>query len=356
MINVSSMLPKQMQTSSAASVARPQTDLKTKTSSTTYVSPNGEEYIFVKKQATKGAELVGSTMEVSKGLPKDGAKDLQKIKSLLRAPKGRVQAVERALLSTLLGGSADQKDDPQALSLQIRDELLALKSAGRHEGSLADWKHNYRTINATTISTTEAPYSLAAIAGGTTVSTRTGATISLRKLRIKFKHERTLNGTPTNQTRQPSLFVVIFRDKIPTTPGSIPVIHGTDSLPPSSGTLIFSQLGQATADAVSMMVRNPITEDAYHIYDVKRLSMKMPAYGAFSAGTLGQPAPQVEVHHWDIDLNEVQQKYSSYAATDPDINNICLVVFSDQALTGMGFTEQFSFVSDVEFHDVQDAV
>lgn len=247
--------------------------------------------------------------------------------------------------------------DSSEITALLRDELIAARSGGRHEGDLADWKHQYRTINATTGTTAEAPYSLAAIAGGTTVSTRTGATIALRKLRIHFRHERTLNGTPTNVTRAPSLFVVVFRDKIPTTPGSVPVIHGTDSLPPSSGTLMLSQLGQNTVDAVSLMVRNPITEDAYHVYAIHRLHLPTAAgYGNFSAGTLGQCAPQVQVHHWDIDLGGVQQKYSSYAATDPDINNIAMVVFSDQAYTGMGFTETFAFVSDVEFHDVQDAL
>lgn len=239
----------------------------------------------------------------------------------------------------------------------LRDELISLRSGGRHEGSLADWKHFYVVGTATAVSTTEASTALCAVTGGTAVNNRVTNTIGLRKLRLRYRIERVLSAAaPTAVTREPVIHVYVWRDKIPVTPGTAPTTAGTDANPPASATLMFSRLGAATVAAGDMPVRNPITEDAYHLYGYHKVTLD--THAGFNlidaaAGT-GMPGPLVKFGEFMIDLNEVQQKYATFAATASDINNLWITVHSPTSYTNQGYSDTFAFTSDIEFHDIQD--
>lgn len=283
----------------------------------------------------------------------------------LSSPPSRREGVVRSINPILrqegLGESkvnsllAELGFDAEEAATLLRQELIAERSRGSHEGSLADWKHAYGTSGPNTLSISETSYTVAAIAGGTTVSTRTTNTIALRKARIKLFFNRIFSATPTAAFRDPNIIVVIYRDKIPVTPGTPPTVHGTDANPPASTTFLFSQLGVAASTnpaAVACMVRNPITEDAYHIYEVRHVKIPIGGF-TYTGTTLGMPNPYSKVEHFDIDLNMVQQKYASYAATASDINNIYICVFADHDYTNMGITDSVSAVIDLEFMDLQ---
>lgn len=246
--------------------------------------------------------------------------------------------------------------DPAEAAELLRQELIAARSGGRHEGSLADWKHFYVVATNTAFTAAEQSFALAAIAGGTGVSSRTGATIALRRLRLNIRLERQITGASTVATRDPTYYFVLWRDKIPTTPGTAPTLHGTDTNPPSSGTLMLSQLGSAAAENVDTMVRNPITEDAYHIYAIHRLKFNTEQGYTYTGTSLGLPAPMVKHHSMEHDMNSVQLKFSSYAGSASDINNVWLTIFTDLQSSSMGYQDYFAFSTDMEFHDVQDAL
>lgn len=245
--------------------------------------------------------------------------------------------------------------DSAEVATLLRQELIQERLGGRHEGSLADYKHQYTTNGAaiTTLSNTENSFPLLAVAGGTTVSTRTGNTIAARHCRIHLLFRRVLTGVPTAATYDPTITVVVFRDKIPTTPGTMPTVQGTDANPPASATLLFSQLGASSATAMSLPVRNPITEDAYHVYFYGNYKLDTHAGYNYINTNLGLPAPQNKKVVLDIPLHDVQQKYTSYAATSADTNNLWLMIKADTDYLNMGFTDSVCVVTDCEFYDVQ---
>lgn len=325
---ISSMLPKKVPVPTAAPKSRPLID---------------EDYVDVKAQG----KAPDQKADVARGSTRQGTQAVPDSKAL--STGGMETPTLHPLLSSL-GFTADE------VSAILRDELLAARSGGHHEGSLADWKHYYTAAASQNFSTTEYYVSMLAPAGGTTTGTRTGATITARKLRAKFTMQRVITGTPTVATYDPTYFVAFIRDKIPTTPGTCPTLHGVDTIPPSSGTLLFSQLGQNTPQGVLNIIQNPITEDSFHVYRVDRFKFNTKQGYTYTGTTLGMPAPETQHHDIEIDLHGVQQKYPSYASVTSDINNIYMVVWTDQLLTNMGFADSFAFSSDCEFHDVQDAL
>lgn len=275
----------------------------------------------------------------------------EKGKSLVRSDDSRARTVCVAEsqvhpLLAQLGFTATE------ISAILRSELLKERSGGRHEGDLADWKHYYLAAGNNSLSTTELSYPLTTIAGGTGVNQRLTNTIAIRKGRIKIHLRRNLTAAPTAQATDPTITIVIFRDKIPTTPGTMPVVHGTDANPPASATLLLSQLGSTNAAAIATAVRNPITEDAYHIYRI--LKVQLERNWTYISTNLAQPSVESRIIEVDIDFNMVQQKYATYAATAADINNLWLCAYANVDYTNYGFTDTIAVTSDIEFCDIQD--
>lgn len=272
-------------------------------------------------------------------------------KSVSKTLPPKVSSSYSSLLSEM---GCSQTDVTQLL----RSELLQERSKGRHEGSLADYKHFYNPcIALTTPTTTEATYAICRIAGGTATNTRTGATIGLKRVRIKIAVVR-IDAGNTGQDYAPTLSVCLWRDKIVTTPGAVPTIFGTDANPPASGTLIFTQVGASTNEALAMPFRNPITEDAYHVYkfDQHQLALENGYnwfYDTGAAGVRFRSAPRTWHFYIDQDLHDVQQKYATYATANPDINDLNLTFRVNVNATNMSYLDKYTFCSDVEFYDIQ---
>lgn len=250
-----------------------------------------------------------------------------------------------------LGFSAEE------VNALLRSELLQERSRGRGEGSLADWKHYYTSSGPISITTTnQIDFPLARIAGGTAVNTRTAATIKLRKCRIKIAIRRipTATATVTPDT-VPVLQLVYWRDKVPTTPGTVPVLWIPGTNPPASGTAMFDSLGGAATDQRILAIRNPITEEAYHIYHYEEHTLHMhEGYQMTTPATgYGNAAPQFWIFDHNIDFNDVQQNYPSYASSQSDINDPYLTIRISSYSATNSFVDQYTVVTDTEFYDEQ---
>lgn len=239
---------------------------------------------------------------------------------------------------------------------QLRDELLREREKGRHEGTLAEYKHFYAIAATAGISFTETSVPLANPGGGTSVSSRTGNTIGYRRSTVRIKYEAVAAGLSTTTPRPFKLHLLFWRDKVPATPGTAPTIKGTDTNPPISTTFIFSRLGQGSAAYDALLVRNPITEDSYHIYHYSSHEVNM-AQGSFrptdTADGDGVTASKVLYKEIEIPLHGVQQIYPNYASTASETNNLWFTYWADVDITGMGFTHDFSYSIDTEFYDIQ---
>lgn len=247
--------------------------------------------------------------------------------------------------------------DPSAEEAFLLREILALRSnGGRHEGRLAESKHLYTLGNTTfTASGTEVPYALANVALGTTVTTRLTNTIALQRLRLKLVFRRNCQGASSSfqSIEMPQIHMCLFRDKTPAVPGTAITVHGTDANPPASSSLIFSRLGRAVStEAERSIVRNPITEDLYHIYEYRRIHFDQVNAQYYQADW-AYPTEML-THEVNIDLHDAQQIYAGSAAV-PITNPIYLVFWADNVnVAAYGFSNDVTVTSDLEFHDVQD--
>lgn len=248
-----------------------------------------------------------------------------------------------------LGFTADE------VNTLLRQELLKERGGEHGEGSLADWKHYYTTTGPTNFSgTTQINFPLARIAGGTAVNTRTGNTIRLRKCRVKIFIQRATQ-VPSAVDVTPYLQILMFRDKIPTTPGTVPTIWIAGANPPTDGSAIFDALGNTAPEARPISIRNPISESQYHIYGYHEHSLNLSEGYTFqtSPALQGYAAPKHWVFEYNIDFHDVQQKYPTYASSQPDQNDVYLCFRVHNFSANYSFLDSYTVVTDTEFRDEQ---
>lgn len=245
--------------------------------------------------------------------------------------------------------------DPAADAAIMRQLLLQQRNLGFSAEEAAEYKHIY-TLAQVALATTETTVALCRVTGGTTTSTRTTNTISVYDTHIRFTIKRAVTGSGTTGANSPIFRYVIWRDKVPATPGSAPTILGTDSNPPSSTTLMFSRLGSADPEYNSIAVFNPITAPEYHIYESGHMELNDKATYDYTtpATAYGLPAPQKWIKEHRIDFHRVQQNYATYAATAPDINDIYFTFWVDLSYTNQGYQDYITYTVDTVFADEQD--
>lgn len=248
--------------------------------------------------------------------------------------------------------AADQAED------FLRQQLL--QRGSRHgDTSLAEWKHFYKTncASPTAPMSTETSFNLAQIIGGTTVSTRVSNTILLHKLRLKFRIEVECPfSVATTSGVDPQTFhVILWREKVPVTPGTPPTLYATDTNPPTSATAMFSRLGVGiTDDSMDLVVRNPSTQMVYHIYKMWRLIQpvhnQVVATAPSGVTTSVIATPWVHIEDFELELG-CQQIYQTFSDTDSEVNNIYLTIVANNNM--QGYISTFAYTSDIEFRDIQ---
>lgn len=231
---------------------------------------------------------------------------------------------------------------------------LLLKQRSGTEKS-AERKHIY-TQGQFALGVSETTIPLCRVVGGTAVNTRLTNTIAVRHVTFRFSISRSPSGPSTVAAQQPIMRYLFWRDKIPASPGSAPTILGTDTNPPSSGTLILSRLGSANPIDSAIAVFNPITAMDYHVYECKSMCLNdKSTYDYVTPATaFGVVAPQK--WHFDVrlDMHKVKQNYPAYTSTAPDVNDLYFTAFSDMDYSTQGFLDYLTYSVDTEFEDLQD--
>lgn len=301
-------------------------------------APNGQA-------GTKKSEKNGT--EDQKGGKGNGMDGLcEKGSQVCLGPQG-VQKVYTGLASLV--------NSPQDAEDLIRKELLLARSRSPQWQERDDTKRFYFVGGATLVQT-ETTHPVARIIGGTNLDQRTTNTVGLKRLKIKFTIQRQPSAPSTAAARTPIFTYVVWRDKVPATPGTAPTVIGTDSIPPTSTSLVFSRLGVAVGVYNSLFVRNPVTDLEYHIYKVGHIELNDKATYDYTtpATAFGIPAPQRWLEHIDVDLHNVEQIYGTYGATAPDVNDIYFTYWVDLESTNQGFNDVLNMSSEVEFEDLED--
>lgn len=247
--------------------------------------------------------------------------------------------------------SSKQFDETEAI---LRSELLKSRFHSR-QSEIDENKRYYSFNGAALITTTETTLALTRIALGTGTNQRLTGAVKLKRLGVKFNVYRYADEPGTvNTFGMPIITVVIWRVKVPSTPGTAPTIIGTGANPETSQTLMFSRLGQTAAVVPnSCAVRNPLTADLYHIYKIHHFRIAEPNFQYSTVATgLGLPAPDTKHFDWEIDLHDVQQDYGT--TTSPQTNDIYMTHYSDMDYTNLGYVDNIQMTSYVTFRDVQD--
>lgn len=115
---------------------------------------------------------------------------------------------------------------------------------------------------------------------------------------------------------------------------------------------MWSQLGTGGTDTVNIPVRNPVTEDLYHLYYSHH--HKFTLNGAEINTTTGVVAATPSTHRFEVEipLHDVEQLYASYSASAPVTNDINMSFYL--AKDDATYSHLFSYSVDIEFVDVQD--
>jgi len=282
------------------------------------------------------------TSQTSSSSKDDGNKDLADLKSQLQKSLLDVQKIQSL-------------PDPKEMEAVLRKELL-LSRAGPHRSGYEDWKHEY-LFNTASINMAQTTAVLTRIASGNELNQRTGNVIKLKKLNLRFVARLVPTAKSNVAVRAPVVTFLVWRDKIPSTPGSVPTIIDTGSNPPSDNTTMFNRLGSADARFNSIAIRNPMTFLDYHIYKIEHVPLN-PSFGVTDNFTNGFMAlgPKSWHFHYEIPLHYVQQVYLNAAANVPQINDLYFSWWSDLDLTGIGYSIDLQYTSDIEFQDVLDGV
>lgn len=255
----------------------------------------------------------------------------------------------RASLAAKLGlvGPADEA--------VVRRMLLLQRSFGSSAEKSAERKHYY-TVGGFALASAETTLPLSRIIGGTASNTRTTNTVRLHRCNFRMSIFRQPTGTSSVAAGTPILRWVIWRDKIPATPGTAPTLWGTDANPPASTTLMFSRLGSANVVHNQTAVFNPVTALDYHVYETGHMDLNDKATYDFvtPATAFGLPAPQKWFFHKEFSLHNVVQNYASYTATAADVNDVYITFITDFDYSNQGYGDNTSYSSDLEFEDMQD--
>lgn len=242
---------------------------------------------------------------------------------------------------------------PSAAETVLRQELLNARFRAS-TASVDDIKHVYYS-GTFTLADTEGTLPFCRVIGGSAFNQRLTNAVTLKSLKFRFIVDRQPTATGTVAARSPVLSIVIWRDKIPSTPGTAPTIYGTDTSPPASGTLMFSRLGQSNTSWNSIAVLNPITVPSYHIYHVHHMDLNdSSTYDYVTPATAyGLPGPKKWRDEIHVDLNDVQQDYAIPTSTAPDVNDVYITVITDMSYTNQGYQDVMWFTTDTEFRDKQ---
>lgn len=246
------------------------------------------------------------------------------------------------------------REDPTAdrALLIMRDELLRtrFRTMDKSNNSV---RHFYTNQNAT-ITTTETTFLLNNIpqdAAGVTNNERLSTVIKMLRLKIKLQLNMVQQNVSTVAIQAPMCRVVIWREYIPLVPGTPPTAFGTDAVLPASATLLFTRLGGAATGYNNILaMRNPITDCCYHVHSDKVYDLSSGGVQWVTTAATEFIGPKTHIAEYDIDLNGLEQNYSSTTASS-FVDNALYITLINSDATNMGWAQGTVMFSDLVFID-----
>lgn len=256
-----------------------------------------------------------------------------------------------------------QKLSAEALLLEQR-----FLSQRREKNDPSDYKHFYvlsaNAVNPWTVSGQQNAAQICSPALGTGVNQRIGNTIALIGARIRVTILLQPTAVSTQNPVWPEITIMLIRDKLPITPGTLPVLYADDTNPPSSQTALFSRLGVAQAPQNDRAaVINPSAYNRYHVYHISHHMTSDMARSDAQVTSVANPllsvantrTKQIDLY---IPLHKVQVVFPGFASTNPIQNSVFFVMRCDYASAVVdaanGFYPTYTYSIDTKFCDVQE--
>lgn len=264
-----------------------------------------------------------------------------------------------------LDESAELRQKYAAEAQLLEQKFLAQR---REKNDPSDYKHFYVLnpflVNPWTASGQQNAYPICIPALGTGVNQRIGNVIALISARVRISIILTPTGVSTQNPVWPEITLMMIRDKLPITPGTLPALYADDTNPPSSQTALFSRLGLAQAPQNDRTaVINPSAYNRYHLYhishhmtsdigkqDIQTTSVTNPVNSTINVRT-----KQIDL---EIPLHKVQVVFPGFASVNPIQNAVYFVMRCDYASaaldTANGFFPTYTMSVDTKYCDVQE--
>lgn len=264
-----------------------------------------------------------------------------------------LQQVSRLVGRTPLRSGASSQDNPSDAK-QALEQLQALVLKERSRTSLNNSKRFYTVGIQTPIQHVFFHLPLSRIALGSTSANRTGDVVSCRTLTLQLKWIRTPGSGAINTLGQPPVLRwVLWRDKVPATPGTPTATLGTSANPPNSNTDMYSRLAQAAVSYNSVAIRPADTFDRYHIYRTGIRTFNHDEVYYDESGSHAAMPTRVwhEVIHQE--LHDVEITFASDSTSNAMLNDLYFSGFTDVDITAFNYTLSLQYSSDLTFRDKQ---
>lgn len=249
--------------------------------------------------------------------------------------------------SSLLAGMVS---DPAETIQQLQALVLAERGGSRINNNIK----RFYTISTNTVANgTLTHILLNGISAGTSSNDRTSDVISQFRVSLNIVFQRS-SGVSAPSTADPIVRWFLWRDKVPATPGTATATLSTGANPPSSNTDMYNRLGQAGLGFNSVAVRNPDTENRYHVYGAGHFKVQTkPSYLVATTPTVQRPPDHKELHQMSFDLRKVETTFADESTANPMLNAIFFSFFSDADYTSLNVTDVLNISSDLTFRDRQ---
>lgn len=243
-------------------------------------------------------------------------------------------------------------------------------SRHRERSDPAEHKHYYTAAlfnnptPAWTFNGQENYYQLCSPGIGTAVNQRLTNAAEVIGSRIRICFSITPTGAAfTQPPLYPTITLMIIRDKLPITPGTLPPMYANDANPPTGLTNVFGRLAQSQTPPMDRVaVLNPNSACRYHIYKIEHYDTYEWLKDALSISTTDPTVASVPRRlvnkEFYIPLHGIRHQWNSVTAVSSIINPVYVMLRVDLANNvadaNNGFYINYMFTADTEFRDLQD--
>lgn len=207
------------------------------------------------------------------------------------------------------------------------------------------------------------------IGGGPGPDQRQTECVRLKHLSIKMTVTRLAGqavGSTNARIAAPIMSFIVFRDKVPESAGTSPIVWIKDGInPPRDQYAVMSCLDPTSLSPpgniqafTSIAVQNPCTSAQYHIYKLVHHELNsgmqftaVTDVAAPSTTPSGQPWSKTWRFEYNIPLHGVKQQYVTSTA-QPTLNDIWMAWTTDIDYTNLQYQDTVCVTTETTFDDV----